>query len=707
MSDWPYLAIAAAAAAVWVALKVSERRTSALSSATPSPATALPQVTTVPRPGPNFVSVLTFDGLVQKTGIAGRLAKIQQKLGFAPENFARDVSPLLQKFAEYVQLLPASESHHHAQPGGLLIHLIEVAEYALHFRDSYKLPIGASTEEQMRLAARYSYAVLIAALLHDIGKPVADVTVQVVDAAGGSPHPWVALAGAMKEQGVSWYAVDFPTQRDYAAHRRLPVILLQRFVPDPAITWLGESKDLLQELMDYLSGDRAAGSIAEIVSKADQKSVADNLLSGPRTRFASARAIPLIERLMTALRRILTEGVIPLNRAGATGYCDGEYLWCVAGSIAKAVREYLNQNETREPGAAGVPDDNNRLFDTWQEYGALVPTAAGGAIWNIKVRIAEWEQSFTVLRFPLAKLYARPDLYPLALPANAIQSVDTSPASSTTATADAVELPSVSAGTTNVAAIAIPPTDVSVNHAPAAAPASPEMHADAAEVTTEPPAHAAHQVAAAPALAVSDVADDYPVFDETPAPTPQPPAAADYLDENESAHSMVPPAAVEVPATVQAPIKPKDRRSRPSADSLVARASNAKPRPNAERFMAWIQQGVGNGELLYNESSACIHFVQEGMFVLSPKAFQEYARLCPDAIDIDVETSKPVEPWRVVQRDFQRSTYPQKAPKEEGGTYLYYYTVSGPAGKRLAGLLVAEPGRFFNPVPAANSLLKR
>jgi hypothetical protein len=235
-------------------------------------------------------------------------------------------------------------------------------------------------------------------------------------------------------------------------------------------------------------------------------------------------------------------------------------------------------------------------------------------------------------------------------------------------------------------------------------------HAAAHESTPAPVTVPAAAQETAPDLpAPADIDDGYPSFEEDPlaalpVPVPVPAvaqAAADYLDDTESAHAFAPAQEADVPATVQAPIKPKDRRSKQSSTSVVGRSNAPKERPNAERFMAWIQQGIGNGELLYNESSACIHFVPEGMMLLSPKAFQEYARLCPNSIEL--EADKPTEPWKMVQRDFQRSIYPLKG---EGGTFLHYYTVSGPAGKRLAGLLVPEPGRFFNPVPASNPLIQ-
>jgi hypothetical protein len=65
------------------------------------------------------------------TGQTGRTRKICDLTDFSTEAMDADVWPLLIKFSEFVQLLPASESHHHAQPGGLLIHLLECAELAL------------------------------------------------------------------------------------------------------------------------------------------------------------------------------------------------------------------------------------------------------------------------------------------------------------------------------------------------------------------------------------------------------------------------------------------------------------------------------------------------------------------------------------------------------------------------------------------------
>lgn len=82
---------------------------------------ALPLPSTALRPA-NQLPILTGAELLLRTGSAGLLEQIRSRMGLTPDNYQRDVLSLVHNFAEFVQLLPASESHHHAQPGGLLVH---------------------------------------------------------------------------------------------------------------------------------------------------------------------------------------------------------------------------------------------------------------------------------------------------------------------------------------------------------------------------------------------------------------------------------------------------------------------------------------------------------------------------------------------------------------------------------------------------------
>ncbi len=660
-------------------------------------------------PSPQYLPVLGYRELIHRTGVEGAVRRIASSLGLSSDSEQRDLEPLLQRLTEFVQLLPASESHHHAQPGGLLIHLLEVARYALHFREGYRLPLGASPEDQMQHGARCSYAVLVGALLHDIGKPLADLEVKL--AAGHHVRPWVPMAGSMSEQGGEWYSVDFPApgERDYGAHSRLAIVLLQRLVPPASLSWLAQYPPVLRELAAYLSGEVRSkdSALAKIVGDADRRSVAENLLAGPRTRFATARAVPLIERLMEGLRRLLAEGGVPLNRAGATGYCDGESLWCVAKTLAEAVRTCVAAHEQRMAGAAGIPADNNRLFDTWQEYGALVPTLEGGAIWSITVTIGAWQQTFTVLRFPLDRLYADPARYPRALPAGSVQVIEVGVEPNPTAervnvTDDGGTDAHVESAQQEPSPIADPVTrevEQGVD-APASAASTARQESGrraqgkADEVSPAPHARAASDTGA-PAINEGELAY-----------LPDAESAAVLDDEVIIAHGKG-SADAHIPDQVSAPVRPREKARAPSR-SIAARAGARQPRPNAERFMAWVQEGIATGTLPYNESMARVHFVPEGMLLVTPAIFRDFAQAHPDAIEqTPTEDGQTPERWKQVQRDFQKSGYPVTADVGGAGrSYLLRYTIRGAGGRQLSVMLVPEPERFFNPVPPPNAMIQ-
>lgn len=56
-------------------------------------------------------------------------------------------------------------------------------------------------------------------------------------------------------------------------------------------------------------------------------------------------------------------------------------------------------------------------------------------------------------------------------------------------------------------------------------------------------------------------------------------------------------------------------------------ASQPLPEPSelVVDFMQWVQQGLVSRELKYNEAGAAVHFVKEGMALVSPRIFKDYA----------------------------------------------------------------------------------
>lgn len=240
--------------------------------------------------------VLDFSSLVERTGTGHFVHALRAKLGFPPELFESSVRPVVAAFAEFVQLLPASESDHHAEPGGLFIHTMEVVAFALDYRRGQILPKGASPEAISGEAHRWTYAVFVAALLHDVGKPIADLCVYLRKGALAR-ELWVPLAGPVTACGATSYRFEFAPcdSRQSELHSKLPALLFNRFVPASIVDWLSADSALIRELVSCLSGVKAAeeGVLHRLVARADAESVRRNLLGGSRAAVdahAQARA---------------------------------------------------------------------------------------------------------------------------------------------------------------------------------------------------------------------------------------------------------------------------------------------------------------------------------------------------------------------------------------------------------------------------------
>ncbi|MCR1769787.1 MobH family relaxase [Burkholderia glumae] len=655
---------------------------------------------TQPRPLPKLrqgqLAVLDGQTLLDRSGMRGTLAQIRERSGLAAVNFEQDLQPVLVAIAAFVQRLPASEAHHHAQPGGLLVHIVEVADAALRLRAGRVLPVGAPIEHVARLQHRWTYAVCLAALLHDIGRPMSDLRIQYFRSVDGVPSPWMPLAGSLEAHGAVAYTVEFPSssERDYQAHQRLPVILMQQLVPRKTLMWLAEDPALIRELNAFLSGQPLPGSaIADIVVAADQASVKANLVTGPRTRFKTARAVPLIERLMRALRRMLVDGTLPINQIGyAAGWSDTTSMWLVPKTVADAVRDYLAREEAGEGAGTGIPGDNNRLFDTWQEYGAVRPNQKGGALWDIEIRAGEQVKALNALCFPLEKLYQEPSQYPRPF------SGEIRPVAVATGPAQAVAQPSAEAiETADCGATAAGPApSVTPAASIASAPAAP-VAAAAVGATPEhlEPVSESPTIERAAAVAPEPIVpSEVPTVGATRVTVPtmkQSSASLKHLLSGE------PPAApregaVQVPGAV-VPVDPYASMRDPLSTA---------GHPVAAKLMSWLQQGIASGSIPFNNSGCFVHFVPDGMLLVSPKVFKLFQR--EFGVDGEGAGKDQEDGFAVVQSSFIKSGWARRRGKKD---YLHKYVIDGGrAIKPLSCLLVSDPQRWFQPVPAANPVLR-
>ena len=243
-------------------------------------------------------------------------------------------------------------------------------------------------------------------------------------------------------------------------------------------------------------------------------------------------------------------------------------------------------------------DSDSLMGEAHGKRGVLTPNR-DRAVWPARVTLGEWQQDFTLLRFPASRLWPDPAIRP-----------DTCH------------------GTIQ------PLAGTDVGEGPETPPAASQS------VMDEP-------------LARVMPAPTSPRVSEPPAPAVEPPGSV---------------------TVVVAPTLP--------VTTITEAPAFTKPMDLGQAFLAWLKQGLLNGELPINTVHSRVHRVREGVLLVSPGIFRDYG--------IAVQA-----PWASIQKRFQKLRLHRKTPE---GFNIWNYTVVGERRTReLKGILVDDAEKALGP----------
>ncbi|ROO31832.1 MobH family relaxase [Salinisphaera japonica] len=492
----------------------------------------------------------------------GELAAIRARAGVPAEHWRSLYQAVFDNYAALVQRLPASESHHHGGVGGLLQHGIEVVRHTLDLKQGVILPRGEAPEVQSRVQDLWTYACVTAALLHDLGKPVTDQCITLYEGTYGRRSAWSPVHGSMPIGAT--YSIDFNPKRVYRHHERIPPLLAHHLMPTEGLRWIAGDQSALHNWLAAIQGDLTdAGAIGEIVGKADGLSVARNLSGRKNVQLPTAKAKPLVERLITGLRYLLDNGELPMNRRGAAAYLDGDTLWLVSKTTLDKLRTHLI-----EEGQTGIPTRNDRLMDELQQHGLLVPNE-DRAVWLCSITIADWQKQLTCLRFQADQIWPDSSRRPVVMDGS-VESVMADQQKTKPSETSLQNEPSVEN-----------------QKAPATGASSP--HGDVGNQST----------------AVSNASNE-DALDELPLPF------------NIEANSAVEDAAATEPSSSAPESDPQPHQGDGHVDGMDSSEDAG------ERFLAWLKQSIELESVPINTAQARIHVVPEGLALVSPRIFRDF-----------------------------------------------------------------------------------
>ncbi|MGF0335822.1 MobH family relaxase [Ectopseudomonas toyotomiensis] len=598
---------------------------------------------------------------------------IWQRTSMSKHHFEQLYMDPIRRYADLVQLLPASEMHHHAYPGGLLDHGLEIIAYAVKLRQSHLLPPGAAPEDQAAQAEAWTAGVAYGALLHDIGKIAVDQRVEL--ASGKIWRPW---HGPITEP----YRMMFVRGRDYHQHPAAGSLLIPQILSPAVLDWIAGVPLLFGQLSFVLSGHYdQAGALGEIIIKADKASVAKALGGNPAKAMAAANAPQdsLQARLLRGLKQLIRDsaGETPfrLNQPGASGWLTDDALWLVSKPVSDRLRALLMSQ-----GMDGVPTRNSRLFDEMQGHGIIQPTPGDDpkAIWSCTVLDPSgWKQTLTMLKVAPAMIWGageeRPASFAGSITVDHGENLDRS---------GEKQITEASAALQTATTEPVPPP--------------PHMDFDIPFDDINAELSSLYLSATPDSVPMVQEPDELDLLMQGVAPSPAL-GNDQFAAENDGNEALSRSCAQSTAENAEA-----GRESR-SAAAAPSWGRTLEGEVLGQRFIAWLREGLSDRRIVINDAKAKVHIVNGTAFIVTPGIFQRFVMEHPSQIKLD-EGQKESESWKVVQKQFQKLGLHNKT---EAGFNIWKCRVIGQQKNkaRLQGYLLADPSEIFNSVPPDNPFL--
>jgi hypothetical protein len=310
---------------------------------------------------------------------AEQLHAALDNLPLADEEIDAFVIPVVLQAIRQMHLLPASEMHHHWGWGGLLVHSLEVAKFAVDLAEQELF--GGDTQEQRYMnRPRWASACCILGLIHDVGK-CHDMTVSSTDG-----QVWNCLheplMAWLERLNISEYQVSWRKDRIHKAHEARSLrMAYMRLVPLETLRFLSEvtGPNILDAIDAAVVGRE--GKLTHILKEAEARSIAadaeqrrsDSIAQEDPSKFFSRAIVQAIQEMLVTERW-------HLNDPQGSVFYDGQQLFVEANNrTGQSLRECALVQ-----GNKFVPQNIDVQIEMLESAGVLTPYENGDLHWVLE-----------------------------------------------------------------------------------------------------------------------------------------------------------------------------------------------------------------------------------------------------------------------------------------------------------------------------------
>ena len=313
-----------------------------------------------------------LDGILYRN--RQRILDISETLGLSDEDFDGLVMPVIRNFASFVHLLPSSENHHHRGAGGALRHSLEVSFWSARAAEDIIFCRNSDPKERRRIEPLWRVATCVAGLLHDAGKPIADLT--VTDANGEMWHPLeqplYEFLRAKKREG---YYLSWRGGR-YKRHEAFTQRAFDKIVPSSFISHLmAHDPNIVFAINEAFYGMDDSNHIAKVVNWADQESVRRDALEDVERKTGGDfdYGLPVHRHVFNSIRRLMQNGNWKVNQPGAK-------IWHSDQGTFVVFKHGLNDiiSDIKKEVGVTIRNDPDGLVDEFIQRGLVKPRYVPG-----------------------------------------------------------------------------------------------------------------------------------------------------------------------------------------------------------------------------------------------------------------------------------------------------------------------------------------
>lgn len=323
------------------------------------------------------------------TKLLDQHAKLMERLSLASTYDGRwsqnAILRVVQKYAAYVNCLPATYQENHYGAGGLLKLGLDVGFYSLQAANGVIFS-NESADRRTVAEPRWKMATFIAGLTYELNRVISHIL--VTNEHGDQWHPFVETLSDWLDKTRSerfWVVWLKPT--DAANQKALVSFILPKIIPDDVINYLAEDRRVLMLMNAAITGGMKMGDdnpILLLVGKVRYKVVEADLARNVNLLARPQIGSHLEPHIADAMRTLFATGTWEPNVKNGRLWATTEGVFLIWKTAAADIMGRLRRNNT-----PGMPQDLETMYDIMVAAKILTTPTTGNRFWRIRVKDAK------------------------------------------------------------------------------------------------------------------------------------------------------------------------------------------------------------------------------------------------------------------------------------------------------------------------------